>query len=77
MEVAGDTYAAAQIRLNVAYDLANHGRFSDALLYAQAALRDFQTFGRAADEIQKTQRLIARIRQDQALAAQNGGGTKP
>ena len=38
------------------------GRREDALLYAQAALRNFETFGdRAAEEIQKTQRLIDEI----------------
>ncbi len=42
--------------------LMNAGRLEDALLYAQAALRNFETFDdRAAEEIQKTQGLIARI----------------
>jgi tetratricopeptide (TPR) repeat protein len=61
-EGAGDLYQAAATRFNVAIDLANAGRRADALLYAQAALRNFATYGdRAAAEIAKTQGLIARI----------------
>ena len=64
LEAAGNLYVAAQTRYNVAYDLANVGRLPDALDYAQAALRNYSTFGdRAADRIQKTQQLIAQIEQ--------------
>ena len=46
----------------------NAGRFPDALAYAQAALRNYETFGdRAAAEIQKTQGLIARDRAGHAV----------
>ncbi len=51
-------YYAAQLRYNVAIALA------DALLYAQAALRNYATYGdRAAAEIQETQGLIEWIEQ--------------
>jgi hypothetical protein len=40
------------------------GHFQDALTYANAALRNFQAFGaRAAEDIERTQRLIAQIEQ--------------
>ncbi len=65
MEKQGDLYRAAGIRANVAHSLARVGRFVDALVYADAALSNFETFGdRALDDIQKTQELIARIQQD-------------
>jgi tetratricopeptide (TPR) repeat protein len=64
-EVAGNIYGAGITRRNVAIDLANAGRLNDALLYAQAALRNFATYGdRAAVDIQDTQRLIAQIEAD-------------
>jgi tetratricopeptide (TPR) repeat protein len=66
-EIVGDTYVAAQIRSNVAVVLASVGRFSDALQYAHAALRDFQSFGdRAQDKIEQTLRLIADTERDLA-----------
>jgi tetratricopeptide (TPR) repeat protein len=58
-EMQGNLYGAAQTRFNVAIGLANAGRLADALLYAQAALRNFTTYGdRAAAEVQETQGLI-------------------
>ena len=61
-EIQGNLYGAAQTRFNVALALANAGRLEDALLYAQAALRNFATFGdRAAEMIQRTQGLIGQI----------------
>jgi tetratricopeptide (TPR) repeat protein len=63
-EEAGDLYHVAQTRFNVAAALADADRFDDALLYAQAALRNFETYGdSAAADIQKTQQLIAIIEQ--------------
>jgi hypothetical protein len=45
------------------------GRVHDALAYAEAALANFLSFGeRAASDIQKTERLIARIKEAQAKA---------
>ncbi|HEY0733542.1 MAG TPA: CHAT domain-containing protein [Herpetosiphonaceae bacterium] len=62
LEVASNFYDAGQARQNVAFALANAGRLDDALLYAQAALRNFEPYGTgAADKIQKTQQLIADI----------------
>jgi len=75
-EVVGNLYNAARTRFNVAATLADAGRLSDALAYAQAALRNFETYGdRAADDIQKTQRLIAMIRQ--GPSEQKGGDSSP
>jgi tetratricopeptide (TPR) repeat protein len=61
-EIIGDIYGAAESRFNISLSLARSGRFSDALKYAKAALRNFETFGdRAASEIQMTRGLIADI----------------
>ena len=49
-EVAGNLYDAATIRRNVAIALAHNGRLSDALLYARAALRNFESYGGRAGE---------------------------
>jgi hypothetical protein len=52
----------SETRSNVALALRGTGRLGDALLYAQASLRNYATYGdRAAAEIQWTQRLIERI----------------
>jgi tetratricopeptide (TPR) repeat protein len=64
-EAAGDRYRAAQNRFNVTLALAEGGRLGDGVLWAQAALRDFQSYGdRAAADIAQTQGLIAAIEQD-------------
>ncbi|MGB2985070.1 MAG: tetratricopeptide repeat protein [Phycisphaerae bacterium] len=66
-EAAGDLYHAATARYYVALALAQSGRLPDAREYALAALRNFETYGdAAAQDIQKTQQLIAKI--DQAIA---------
>jgi tetratricopeptide (TPR) repeat protein len=63
-EAAGNRYGAAQTRANVGAALAQRGRLGDGLLWAQAALRDYQSFGdRAAANIAQTQQLIAAIEQ--------------
>jgi tetratricopeptide (TPR) repeat protein len=63
LEAAGDRHGAAQTRVNVARALAaERGRLGDGLLWAQAALRDYQSYGdRAAAGIAQTQQLIAEI----------------
>ncbi len=67
MERAGNVYDAARTRFNVAVDLANAARLTDARAYALAALRNFETYGdRAADDIQDTHALLAAI--DRRLA---------
>jgi len=69
-EEENDLYHAANTRYNVAITLADAGRFTDALEYAYAALRNFETFGdRAAKRIQETRKLIAWIEQ-----MRTGGG---
>jgi tetratricopeptide (TPR) repeat protein len=68
-EVRGNRYGAAQTRGNVAAALADRGRLGDGLLWAEAALRDFQSYGaRAAAEIAQIQQLIAEIGQTVAGA---------
>jgi tetratricopeptide (TPR) repeat protein len=67
-ELQGNLYGAGQTRHNVALALAQAGRLRDALLYAQAALRNFETYGaRAQADIDDTEQLIADIQQ--AMAA--------
>ncbi|MCH8047952.1 MAG: tetratricopeptide repeat protein, partial [Planctomycetes bacterium] len=62
VEAAGDLYSAATTRFNVALDLADAARLADAHDYARAALENYKTFGdAAADKIQKTEKLLARI----------------
>ncbi|HEY0605403.1 MAG TPA: CHAT domain-containing protein [Herpetosiphonaceae bacterium] len=64
-ELADNFYASGQTRYNVAIALAEAGRSEDALLYAQAALRNFDSYGQgAAHIVQLTQRLIASIQED-------------
>jgi len=59
---AGDRYEAGRARFNVAFMLANDDRMADALLYAQAALRDFEPYGaNAADIVAATQQLIDQL----------------
>jgi tetratricopeptide (TPR) repeat protein len=63
-EMQGNHYGAAQTRFNVALALMNAGRLPDAREYAQAALRNYETYGdRAAADIQRTRELIALIEQ--------------
>jgi tetratricopeptide (TPR) repeat protein len=70
-EQAGNIFGAGTTRFNVAVDLVNAGRFDDARAYAKAALANFQSFGgRAAEDIQKAEGLLAAI--DQAEAKQRG-----
>jgi tetratricopeptide (TPR) repeat protein len=62
-EVRGNHYTATCTRFNVAIALLSAGRRADALEYANAALRGFESYGdRAADNIQKTRKLIEDIR---------------
>jgi tetratricopeptide (TPR) repeat protein len=61
-EARGDLYDAAGTRFNVAIALARAGRFADARQYAEAALRDYQTYGAgAAEDVQHTLDIISRI----------------
>lgn len=70
-ETQGNLYDAALTRYNVALALKRADRFEDALDYANAALRNYGTYGKGATkEIQKTQELIALI--EQAMQAQGG-----
>ena len=63
-EMQNDHYHAALTRYNVALIFKQTGRFADALDYAHAALRNFETYGESAvEKIQETQELIALIKQ--------------
>jgi tetratricopeptide (TPR) repeat protein len=66
-ELRNDFFSAGHTRHNVALALLNAGRPHDALAYAEAALANFLSFGeRAAAEIQKTEGLIAGIKEAHA-----------
>jgi tetratricopeptide (TPR) repeat protein len=66
-ERADDFLSAGEARFNVALAMRSAGRLHDALTYAEAALANFLGFGeRAAAEIQRTERLIAMIKETQA-----------
>ena len=57
-----DRYGAGRTRLNAAMALTNTGRRYDALLYAQAALRDLETAGpAAASDADEARQLIAHL----------------
>ncbi|MGH8902152.1 MAG: hypothetical protein ACRDYA_10835 [Egibacteraceae bacterium] len=63
-ELGGDRYGAGGSRFNAAIALTEHDRLGDALLYAQAALRDYEQVGAGATaEINQTKQLIAIIEQ--------------
>jgi tetratricopeptide (TPR) repeat protein len=70
-EQAGALYNAAITRENVALAYAQAGRFEDALLFARAALANFEQFGpAAADRVERARQVIAWIEQQ---AARGGG----
>jgi len=61
-EMTGNLFWAGGIRFNVANWFADNGRLSNALLYARAALRNFESYeGRAKDLEDETKGLIAKI----------------
>ena len=61
-EARGNTYGAGQARFNIALLLAADGRRADALLYAHAALSDFENVGPGAAQMAaQTRDLITRL----------------
>jgi tetratricopeptide (TPR) repeat protein len=61
-EMQGNAFGAGGTRYNVALALGGAGRLVDALAYARAALRNYQSYGqRAADRVERARRLIAQI----------------
>ena len=63
-EARGDIYGAGQTRYNIALLLAGAGRVSDALLYARAALDNYQQAGPgAAADAAQAEQLIADLEQ--------------
>ena len=63
-EQSGNTYYAAQTRLQIAITWVTAQHWQNALLYAQAALRGFQSASNAEDEIQLAQEMIKDIQQE-------------
>ncbi len=60
-------------QFNIALVLRQGRRFDEGLLYAQAALRNYQEFGPgAADEVHNTQELIAAIEADMESVEKGG-----
>lgn len=65
IESTGNLFTAGQTHYNLALALVQAGRLGDALLYAQAALRNFQSYGASAQNmIDDAHRLISRIQLD-------------
>jgi tetratricopeptide (TPR) repeat protein len=63
-EARGNTYGAGMVRYNVAVLLRDDGRLGDALLYARAALHDFERTGPgAAQEAAQARAFITRLEQ--------------
>jgi tetratricopeptide (TPR) repeat protein len=63
-EVRGDTYGAGMTRRNIALLLQGDGRPGDALLYARAALHDWErTGGGAAQDVARIRDLITELEQ--------------
>ena len=74
-ERAGDTYSAGGTRFNAALVLARAGRAHEALLYARAALRDWETLGsRAAAEAEQVGQIIARLERELSREPDSGTG---
>jgi hypothetical protein len=72
-EKQGNLYDAASTRMNIAIALHGERQYARALLYAQAALKNFEGYKeQTTAEIDRTRQTIARIEQD--LAAD---GDKP
>ncbi|MBP0031209.1 CHAT domain-containing protein [Roseofilum sp. Guam] len=61
-EDQGDIYQAARTRFNVALHLLSDNRYSDALLFAEAALSNYEGCGdKALNDVHKTRQLIVLI----------------
>ncbi len=61
-EKQGNVYDASGTRFNVAVGLEGAGRLQDALAYARAALRGFESYGESAGEmIQRARQLVEEI----------------
>jgi nucleoside phosphorylase len=61
-EKGENNFLAGRLRYKFAINLAEHALFSDALLYARAALRNFESYGgRAKDQEDRTKGLIEEI----------------
>jgi hypothetical protein len=59
---AGRRLRGGQTRRNVALLLSRPGQLADARVYAEAALRDFESYGaRATPEVEKTRGFLTEI----------------
>ncbi|MEW6029049.1 MAG: CHAT domain-containing protein [Chloroflexota bacterium] len=64
LETAGDFFRTGLVQCNLSNALIKNGHLSDALLYARAALRNFESYGgRAKEDEDKTKQLIGMIEQ--------------
>jgi tetratricopeptide (TPR) repeat protein len=64
-EASGNYYFAAQVQNNLAIALARNGRLSDALLYARASLRNFESYGQGTKEnVHRVNQLVDYIEND-------------
>ena len=69
------SFHAGHARYNIAVMLTREQRLPEALLYARAALSNYESFGeRAAGRVRQAQELIAQI---EAGLAQQPGGEDP
>lgn len=67
----GNLHGAGESRFNAALALAHGGRSKDALLYARAALRDYEAVGTgAAADAAEARRIITALEQDPPTGAQ-------
>jgi len=67
-EIQDNLQGAAKSRLGIAAIFLMKGRFTYALEYAKAALRNYETYGEgAAEKIQETQELIAHIEKNMQI----------
>ncbi|MGC1374962.1 MAG: CHAT domain-containing protein [Anaerolineales bacterium] len=76
-EMSNNFYEAGRTRYNVALELAHSGRLDDGLLYAQAALRNYQQYGDATRaEQEQTDGLIGEIKDKIGKMKAEGGKIK-
>lgn len=69
-EMAADRFGAASQRYNAAFHLRESGSLSDAMSYAQSALRGFEASGeRGTELVRKTRLLMDDIRERQGIRA--------
>ncbi|NES12513.1 MULTISPECIES: tetratricopeptide repeat protein [Micromonospora] len=67
---ANNRYGAGQSRFNIAVLMSQHDRIGEALLYARAAMRDFEAYGTAAAEaVERVRHFIGELSDDDSATA--------